>query len=301
MYPVLFSIGNFPIRTYSLFLLAAFVVGMLVMRRFVKRRTLLDPSLVVDLAFWVIIGVILGARLLFVAMHWSEFADQPLRALNVMEGGAVYYGGFILGLLFGFGYLLIRWKRKFPGIGFKSFIDKLFSVMDAVAPAIALGEGIGRIGCFFNGCCFGLPTDVCGITFPPQSYASAHYGASHSIWPSQLFQAGGGVLLFGLLVLLIILVRFRKGQLFGLFLLGFGVLRFGVNYFRWYDPATNDLWTNQIIAICIMIAGIGVFLSSQFFMGKVPTVKKIASERRRLEEEARKKEEKKKKRPKKRK
>ncbi|MBD3286021.1 hypothetical protein GF359_05955 [candidate division WOR-3 bacterium] len=316
MYRELFKIGNFPVRTYSIFLLLAFVAGMLVVRRLIKRRSLLDSQIVVDLAFWVIIGVIVGARLLFVLMHWPDFADQPLRAFNVMEGGAVYYGGLILGMLFGFLFLLVRWKKTYPGIGFKSFTDKLFTVMDAVAPAMALGEGVGRIGCFFNGCCYGLPTDACGIfctdgavhyfrgyglptdacgiTFPPQSYASAQYGVDHSIWPTQLFQSGGGFLLFGLLILLLFVTRMRKGQLFGIFFFGFGALRFGVNFLRWYDPLTNDLWTNQIIAIGLMVAGVVVFLLGHFFFDKVPTVKSVAAQRRRMEEEARKREEKKK-------
>ncbi|MBN2379838.1 prolipoprotein diacylglyceryl transferase [candidate division WOR-3 bacterium] len=281
MYPILFKIGNFPIRTYSLFLLLAFVVGMLVLRYLLKRRTLVDYQLVTDLAFWVIIGVVIGSRLLFVLLHWSDFASQPLRALNIMEGGAVYYGGFLLGFVFG---AVFVWLKKLPA----------FPMLDAIAPAIALGEGIGRIGCFFNGCCFGKPTDFCGITFPPGSYAAQTYGDVHSIWPTQLFQSGGGILLFVILILVLRFVTLRKGQLFSLFLVGFGALRFGVNFLRWYDPV-SDLWVNQIIASVLFLAGAVLFFVTQKTQEEIPEVAWIAQERKRLAEAAEKKERKKKK------
>lgn len=288
MYPVLFSIGNFDIRTYSMFLLLAFVVGLLLVRYLIKRRTLLEPDLVVDLALWVILGVIIGARLAYVFMHWPEFSKDPIRIVYLWEGGAVYYGGFILAFVFGFIYM---WRKKIP----------VLELLDVLAPAIALGEGVGRLGCFFNGCCFGKPTDVCGIAFGPGTIPYSelvHAGIvpkgslSAVVWPTQLFQVGGGVLLFVILILLMRLFRLRKGQLFGIFLASFGALRFGVNYFRYYEDAVN-FWTNQIIALVFITVGIGLAILFGLMQKEVPTIEYVASERKRMAEEARKKEAKK--------
>lgn len=276
MYPVLFQIAGFQIRTYSLMLLLAFVVGIILLWVILKRRTLIDPAVVSDFAFWVIIGVVIGARLAYVFMHWPEFADNPAAIFKIWEGGAVYYGGFILALAAGFTYLRVK---KIP----------VLPLLDAIAPVIALGEGIGRIGCFLNGCCFGQPTDVCGVTFPEQSFASSIFGSGHSIWPTQLFQAGGGILLFVILFLLMRLVRLRKGQLFAIFLAGFGAFRFGVNFLRYYEDTLN-LWTNNWIAIGLVIVGVGLAIYFGRTQEKVPTPQWVAAERKKMAEARRKKE-----------
>jgi len=276
MYPVLFQIAGFQIRTYSLMLLLAFVAGILLLWLILKRRTLINPAVVSDLAFWVIIGVVIGARLAYVFMHWPQFADNPAGIFKIWEGGAVYYGGFILAIIFG---LIFLWRKKIPAL----------PLLDAIAPAIALGEGIGRIGCFLNGCCFGKPTQVCGVTFPANSFASSIFGPDHSIWPTQLFQSGGGVLLFVVLFLLIRFTRLRKGQLFGIFLASFGGLRFGVNFLRYYENDLN-LLTNQWIAISFVVVGVGLAVFFGFTQEKVPTPQWVAAERKKMAEAKRKKE-----------
>lgn len=270
MYPLLLDLGGIQIRTYSLFLLLAFVVGIIVLRSILKRRTLMDPGLVVDLAFWVIIGVVVGSRLAYVFMHWPEFKDAPQRIFALWEGGAVYYGGFILGFLAGGIYV---WIKKLP----------VFQLLDAVAPVMALGEGIGRFGCFFNGCCFGKETSVCGIVFPDHSFASAMFGSGHAVWPTQLFQVGGGLLLFGLLLGLMQIKSLRKGMLFSFFLVGFGGLRFGINFLRYYENDLN-LWTNQIIALALIAAGIVFFLISMFTQDKILSLAWVKAERAKMAE-----------------
>jgi phosphatidylglycerol:prolipoprotein diacylglycerol transferase len=285
MYPVLFQIAGFQIRTYSLMLLLAFVVGIILLWLTLKRRTLIDPAVVSDFAFWVIIGVVIGARLAYVFMHWPQFADNPAGIFKIWEGGAVYYGGFILAIVFG---LIFLWRKKIP----------VLPLLDSIAPAIALGEGIGRIGCFLNGCCFGKPTAVCGITFPYESIPFAELSKagqlpagvfSATVWPTQLFQSGGGVLLFVVLLLLMRLTRLRKGQLFGIFLASFGGLRFGVNLLRYYEDAVN-LWTNQVIAISFVVVGVGLAVFFGFTQEKVPTLQWVAAERKKMAEAKRKKE-----------
>jgi len=285
MYPVLFQIAGFQIRTYSLMLLLAFVVGIILLWLILKRRTLIDPAVVSDFAFWVIIGVVVGARLAYVFMHWPEFADNPASIFKIWEGGAVYYGGFILALAAGLIYLRVK---KIP----------VLPLLDAIAPVIALCESIGRIGCFLNGCCFGKPTDVCGIAFAPGSIPYVELVnagelpqgvLSAVVWPTQLFQSGGGILLFVILFLLMRLVRLRKGQLFAIFLAGLGAFRFGVNFLRYYEDTLN-LWTNNWIAIGLVIVGVGLAIYFGRTQEKVPTPQWVAAERKKMAEARRKKE-----------
>lgn len=286
MHPVLFNIGSLTIRTYSVMLLIAFVVGIFLLWRILKRRTLIDPSVVTDLAFWVIIAVVVGARFAYVFLHMDQYADNFWRAFNIMEGGAVYYGGFVLAFIVGFIFIRIK---KLP----------VLPLLDAIAAPIALGEGIGRIGCFFNGCCFGQPSEVCAVTFRRGSIAVhelIHAGeipataSSVKVYATQLFQSGGGFLLFGILIALLMLTRLRRGQLFSIFLFGFGGLRFGVNFFRFYEDAAN-YWTNQAIALALMATGLILFFVFTR-QEKVPTLKQVAAERKRMAEERAKKEKK---------
>lgn len=301
MHPELFEIFGITIRTYSVMLLVAFVVAIFVLRALVKRRTVMNPDVVIDLAFWVIIGVVVGARLLYVIMHWKvEFASNPITALYIWQGGAVYYGGFILAFAAGIIFMKVK---KLP----------VLPLLDVLAPVVALGEGIGRIGCFFNGCCYGQPSNVCAISYPadaPLYREMAYhiqkaanegvelYGGSISagdpLLPTPLFQSGGGIGLFIILMLLLIFIRMRKGQLFGMFLFGFGGLRFAVNFFRHYYPP-SDFWTNQIIALVLVACGIALFIFSALTQEKTMTPEEVASERAKMAAAAAKKEEKKKK------
>ncbi len=273
MFPILFNIGNFQIRTYSVILLITFVVGIFLLRRTLKRRTLINPDIVIDIAFWVILGVVIGSRLAYVFMHWPEYSASPERIFKIWEGGAVYYGGFILAFVFGGAYLLIK---KIP----------IIPMLDAIAPIVALGEGIGRLGCFFNGCCYGKATDsFLGIIYPYDSLCY-HYPANYSygthVWPTPLFQVLGGLLLFLFLTILPRFTKLRNGQLFGAFLVGFGGLRLLVNFFRFYEDSIN-LWTNNWIAIALITFGIALLLIFGLTQKQLPSLEEIANERKRLE------------------
>ncbi len=111
------------------------------------RRANIPGERIADIVLWLMVGAILGARVVYVTTYWKdEFADQPLSEIFMIQhGGLVYYGGLIGATLAGFIY--IRWK-KMP----------LWKVADVLAPSFALGNVFGRIGCLLNGCCYGRPT-----------------------------------------------------------------------------------------------------------------------------------------------
>ncbi len=245
MYPVLIRIGGLEIRSYSVMLLLAFLLGIWIAEKRAKRKNI-DTKVISDLVLWVIIGVVFGSRMFYVIMHWSEFREDLLEIFMIWHGGAVYFGGFLFALLLG---LLYAFFKKLP-------IRKL---LDIIAPSIALGEGIGRIGCFLNGCCFGKPSNVCGVIFKPYSPAGLQFPDTPLI-PTQLFQSFFGFLLFIILLHIEKKKKLLPGQLFFLFLAFFGGFRLLINFFRYYEDTFNYL-LNQIIAALVSLIGIVLYFA----------------------------------------
>jgi phosphatidylglycerol:prolipoprotein diacylglycerol transferase len=156
--PRLFPEGM-PIRGYGVMLLAGITAGV-GMAMYRARQGGLDPEIIISLAICVVITGIIGARLFYVVEYWNEsFAGRPLRETlleiaNVPQGGLVVFGGLI-GAAVGFVYF-IR-KQKLP----------LLAMADVVAPSLAIGLALGRVGCLLNGCCYGGPTALpWHVTFP---------------------------------------------------------------------------------------------------------------------------------------
>jgi len=146
MRPTLFQIGRVPILSYGFSLAVAFVLCTLLGIREARRRDI-DPDKVLDLALYLCISGIIGARLLFVLLDIPTYFKNPIEIINLRDGGLAYHGGFIAALLVGIAYVR---RQELDG----------WVMADIIAPLVALGYAIVRIGCFLNGCCFGLPTNV---------------------------------------------------------------------------------------------------------------------------------------------
>jgi phosphatidylglycerol:prolipoprotein diacylglycerol transferase len=120
-----------------------------------------------DMLFWMMISGIVGARLFYVAIEWHKFAKAPLTILYIHEGGLVYYGGFIAATLAVAAFA--RFRKQ-----------KVLDVWDYAVTALPLGHAVGRIGCLFNGCCFGRPYNgPLAISFPwdsPAGWTFYHAG-----------------------------------------------------------------------------------------------------------------------------
>lgn len=222
MHPVLFQWKNIAIYSYGAMLALAFLIGISIAGRRAPSRGI-EKNVIVDLALWILINSIVGARLLYIAMNWEYFQFHLWEILMVQKGGLIFYGGLIFGLLTAI--LFCRFKKL-----------SFWKVADVMAPSIALGQGIGRIGCFLNGCCYGKLTDLpWGVQFPPESPASAEFGPLHLVHPAQLYSAG---LDFALFFFLLWFDRRRKfdGQTFCLYVLGYAALRFGIEFLRGDNP-----------------------------------------------------------------
>ncbi|RKZ18814.1 prolipoprotein diacylglyceryl transferase [bacterium] len=257
MYRYLIHTRGFSLPSYGVMMVIAYFAGLYVILR-EARRVKLDASKLESLTLWILVGMIIGARVWYVIEMWNYYSQNVGAIFRVWEGGLVFYGGFIGGFVGGLLYLKVS-KLQFG------------KVTDVFAPGLALAIGIGRIGCFLNGCCFGKVTSSwIGVEFPrrwnPPVYEThlrngwIQPGASHSlpVIPTQIISAIDLLLIFGVLLFL----RKRKpfdGFLFYLFLGLYGLHRFIIDFFRYYEGNAlilKYITLSQAFSIVLMIISV---------------------------------------------
>lgn len=235
MYPTLIKIGSLQVYSYGLFLFLSFLIGTKLVEIRAKKFGVTSES-ITNLALLTLIMVIAGARLLYVIFHWPEFQNDLIGIIAFWRGGLgglMFFGGFIFALASG---LLYVHHKKMP----------VYKMLDAIAPALVLGEGLTRIGCFLNGCCFGKPTNsFLGVIF--SHHSAAGYTFHVPIHPTQIYSSLAGFILF-ILALILEKKHLKEGVLFGIILIFYSLFRFGIDFVRYYEDGAN-FWVNQIIAI----------------------------------------------------
>lgn len=221
MYPIICQLGPVTVYSYGFMLAVAAVVCTFLASRDAKKIGI-PPGVIPDFTFWTVVAGILGARLFYVLLNYRFFMDHPLEIVMVQNGGLAWHGGLLAATMTG-----IRFIRR-RGL-------HLPTMLDLVAPYAALGESIGRVGCFLNGCCYGREVPW-GIYFP------VHHARLH---PTQLYATAG------LFILFLILRHYRKvssspqgafgrreptgkipGDVFVMYLFGASLLRFVIEFFR---------------------------------------------------------------------
>ncbi|NLW81164.1 MAG: prolipoprotein diacylglyceryl transferase [Desulfovibrionales bacterium] len=250
MFPTIFEIapfilfgiqlGPFALHTYGLFVAAAFLMGIAWSMREAREQGL-DPHLLSDLGFYLILGSILGARLLYVLINPLYFWHNPQEILMFWKGGLVFSGGAILATIFALVFL----KRK---------KQDYWLWMDALAPGIGLGEAIGRIGCLAAGCCYGASCDLpWAVTFyHPEALAPLHV----PLHPTQLYHSLAGLACFAVLLALKPKVN-HPGWRMGIFLIMFGSFRFIIELFRAdYRGSLGLFSVTQLIALAAIALGV---------------------------------------------
>ncbi len=251
VHPVLFHIGPLPLRSYGVAMATAFIVGILIARRR-ARRAGIHPDVIVDLAFYVILASIAGARAAYVIVHWSFFRTDPGAILRIWDGGLAQYGGVAAGVLTGLLFFAKRGIDPWRGA-------------DVVTPSLAIGIAIGRIGCFLNGCCFGKPCSLpWAVVFPPGSIAGQDYPGI-AVHPTQIYASLAALAMF----LILLAVERRKpfdGFLLWFFVIMLAAYRFAVDPIRHYDVASFvhrgppfSLTSNQLMGI-VLIAVASAFM-----------------------------------------
>jgi phosphatidylglycerol:prolipoprotein diacylglycerol transferase len=246
VHPIAFYLGSLPIRWYGVMMALGFAAGLWTATRRARRLNV-SGDVISDTTMWLLIGSIIGARVVYVTTYWKqEFADQPLSEIFMIQhGGLVFYGGLIGASIAGIGYL--SWK-KLP----------VWKIADILAPSIALGSVFGRIGCLLNGCCFGracdLPWAVC--------YPAEHIAGGALVHPVQIYDALLNLALFIGLELFVTRRKFA-GQVFALYLIGYAVFRSIAETFRGDYPTDhihNGLTSAQLVSIGIFATGVFLWL-----------------------------------------
>ena len=247
MFPTLVDIGFLHLRTYGACMAAGFLICWTLAERLSGRK---DMG---NLFMALMISGIVGSRIAYVIEHWrSEFASRPLDVIRIDQGGLMFYGGLILSVAVFFVWCVV--KRERP-----------LALADLVCTLIPLGHACGRVGCFFYGCCYGRLSDSpLAVTFPmhsPAWYEQVSAGLiapsatrSLAVLPTQLFEAAALLALFA--VLLFVYLRWRRHTA-GLYLMGYGVLRFALEYLRG-DPraAVGPFSISQTISIATVALGV---------------------------------------------
>jgi phosphatidylglycerol:prolipoprotein diacylglycerol transferase len=248
VFPRLFHLGNFSLPTYGVLVALVVIVGLIIAARLSERQGI-DPEKAWNLGILVVLGAIVGAKLLLIINDFSYFSQHPreIFSLSILQAGGVFYGGVITALALSVWYIR---KNRMPWL----------RTADAFAPGLALGHAIGRIGCFAAGCCYGKPTSHWwGVTFTDQ-FAHDRLGTplNRPLEPTQLFESAVELANFFILYWLIKRKKF-EGQIMGTYLFVYGVARYFLEFLR-DDPDRGSVFGGamtgtQLISICLVIAG----------------------------------------------
>jgi phosphatidylglycerol:prolipoprotein diacylglycerol transferase len=244
MYPVLFSIGRVYFYSYGLCISLAFGLGALVVYRAAHKSGLkITPEKMIFYAFFILIFAMIGARIYYVVFSLDKFKWTLYHILAFWKGGFGFYGGLLLGL--GIGLYLI----------YKNDPQNIYKWLDSGILGITIGISIGRIGCFLNGCCYGIPTTLpWGVTFT--NPASSAFPLGVSLHPTQIYESLIALLIFGILILLYKLnLKLFSGFLFLLGIILYAIGRFLIEYLRGDSLYLGNFRIAQVISIIIIAVG----------------------------------------------
>lgn len=239
---IIAQIGPVSLHAYGAMYALSAVLGYMMLRVLARRRGLkISGETLLDFVFWAFLGGLIGGRMFYVAVYdLSHFLEHPEDIIAVWKGGMSIHGGLLGGVVAGLWFIH---RKKLP----------MWEIGRIVTPAIALGMMLGRIGNFLNGELCGRITEV----------AWAIECGGNMTHPSQLYAVGKDFLLLVTFLILNTKTQMHGKKMFGLFLMLYAVLRFGVEFFRAPDPQIGFFWETvslgQILSVVMMSVGIFLF------------------------------------------
>src|SRR5579871_4118305 len=224
MFPKLISIGHFFIPTYGTLVALGFLMGLWVTVR-LARRAKLPAEPVTNLAIYCALAGLAGAKLFMILFDWKSYWEDPgsLFSLSTLQAAGVYQGGFLVALITAVLYMR---HNRLP----------VLETCDVFSPGIALGQAIGRLGCFSAGCCWGIESHLpWAVTFKnPEAYRLTGVVLGVPLHPAQLYESFADALIFFTLYRLIARPH-RAGAIFGWYLALYSGARFVIEFFRFHE------------------------------------------------------------------
>ena len=249
MFPRLIHIGSFYLPTYGVLLATAYLTATWLLRKKAVAEGLPEQK-VFDLSLYILASAILGAKLLLVIVEWRHYTEHPADLVDVLRSGGVFYGGLICATAVGIWYMR---RHRLPA----------WKVADMGAPCIALGEAIGRWGCFAAGCCYGKPTSgPFGVTFTdPFAHDAVGTPLGVPLHPTQIYLSLNAFIIF-----LVLQWAYRRktfdGEVFWLYLLLYAITRGILEIWRgdlvrgFVVPGV--LSTSQFIGVLVALASLAM-------------------------------------------
>ncbi|RKY50891.1 MAG: prolipoprotein diacylglyceryl transferase [Candidatus Neomarinimicrobiota bacterium] len=240
MHPILFKLGPIIIHTYGLMMATAFLVSYLLLAREVRRLGE-KTDFASNMVFWAAVGGLAGAKLLYALENLKYTIQDPLGTI-FSGAGLAFHGGLFGGTL----AVIVYLKKHKKSVG---------EYADIVGPILLVGQAIGRIGCFFAGCCHGKECSLpWAVTFP-----NAIPPASGPVHPTQLYEALYNVIIYFVLIKLRPRLR-KRWATFSLYLIFAGVERFLIEFIRVNPRILFGLTVFQYTSLAMILAGIFILL-----------------------------------------
>lgn len=238
------KIGFLSIKWYSVLILSAFIIGyILVIKR--CRKIGIETSNITDICINTIIISLIGARIYYCLFNLDYYTSYPLDIFKVWEGGLAIHGGIIAGAT----YLIFATKKR---------NINLLEFLDIITPALVLGQAIGRWGNFFNQEAFGPATtlDTLKNFHIPKFVIDGMYidGAYHH--PTFFYESIGCLIIFIILIIIRNNKHIKNGQVTGIYLIGYGIIRYFIESLRQDSLMLLNLKVAQIVSIIMFLIGL---------------------------------------------
>jgi len=251
--PTAFTLGPIEVRWYALFILGG-IVGAIALSYRLARGRGLDPDFLLDIAPWVVFISIAGARLYFVLLEWDYFADHLGEAINVRSGGLSIHGALIVGILSV--WLLCRRGRQ-----------PFLVWADLIVPGLALGQALGRWGNWANQEAFGTPTDLPWAVKIDLARRPDGYEQIATFHPTFLYESIFNLLnamLLSWLVLRVSRLRLvRNGDVVGLYLFNYGVVRLLIERIRTDSLYIGPLPAAYWLSFALIVGGVLIMIANR--------------------------------------
>lgn len=253
MHPVLLQIGNFELASYGLMTALGYAFGAWYLASRLKNSGIkgLNKDTFWNLLFIVFLGALIGGKLLFIIVSWPQlgatFAEKISTIIHDIRYGFVFFGGLLVAVS---GALWYMRRKKLP----------ILKTSDFLIVALPLGHALGRIGCFFAGCCYGKPTTLpWGVRFTDPHALVAPELMNVPLHPTQLYESILNFLLF-LLLHYASKRSHKEGKILVLYVLCYAIMRFGIEFLRGDFRGSFLLGMSPSQIISLLVIGVALWI-----------------------------------------